>query len=195
MTLRPLFVIRADASDDIGGGHVMRCLTLAEALSSRGVECCFVCNRDATLAAPALGRSGFQVVETPRNSSAIPQAFRDRSIDAVIFDHYAIDAEGERLWRERARLVAVIDDIANRQHDCDVLIDPSHGRTPVDFAGIVPASARILCGGGYTPIRAEFLLVQPYANERREERKLVRILVSTGLTDVRRLSLHIVGSV
>jgi UDP-2,4-diacetamido-2,4,6-trideoxy-beta-L-altropyranose hydrolase len=195
MTQRPLFVIRADASSDIGGGHVMRCLTLAEGLRSRGVECCFVCNSDAALAAPALARSGFQVIETQRNSAAIPEELLGRAIDAVIFDHYGIDAEGERLWRGQARLVAVIDDIANRQHDCDVLIDPSHGRTPADFAAIVPAAARVLCGGGYTPIRAEFLLVQPYSKERRESPKLGRILVSTGLTDVRSLSLHIVESV
>jgi UDP-2,4-diacetamido-2,4,6-trideoxy-beta-L-altropyranose hydrolase len=181
-------VFRADAAAANGGGHVMRCMSLAGELARRGCTILFLCHRDSSSVVPALARSGFPLAEagdTPDQATAALRTHFPDGADILIFDSYTIDAVYERILRPAARRVVVIDDLADRPHDCDVLLDTAWVRNPLDYAGLVPAHARILTGPGYALLRPEFAILRAAALAKRGiGRPARRVLVSLGLTDV-----------
>jgi UDP-2,4-diacetamido-2,4,6-trideoxy-beta-L-altropyranose hydrolase len=197
--------IRVDASPVIGGGHVMRCLTLATALAKRGDDIVFVCAAGTLDVVPALAACGFAVVEGAdfASAAAIETAVRLRWLDGadwLIFDSYSIDALLERALRGAARRIMVIDDLANRPHDCDVLLDQNLGRRAEDYAGLVPSSCCVLAGTGYALLRPEFAAARTAALARRESaftrgQPVARILVSLGMTDFGGLTERVVRAV
>ncbi len=86
--------------------------------------------------------------------------------------------------RGQAGHILAIDDLADRPHDCDLLLDQNLGRAPEDYGGLVPEATRLLIGPQYALLRPEFARARPAALARRAEGGPVRrILVSMGLTD------------
>lgn len=162
MSPRILFV--CDAGPGVGGGHVMRCLTLAGALRARGAACAFVRTPEA---ADILARY----------APDMPVAEADAPADVVVLDSYRMAPETEAAWRGRARRLAVIDDLAG-PHDADLVLDPSFGRSAADHAAPV-----VLAGPAYALVRPEFTGARAAALARRGE-PAKRCLVSLGLTDV-----------
>lgn len=155
----PLAVFVADASPEIGAGHVMRCLALADTLGGLGWNCAFVTGPATCATVPALANSGHQLKIVSLPLSEWP-AWLAKAFDAVpewlIVDHYGIDAPFELACRIAARNILVIDDLANRLHDCDVLLDQGPGRRDSDYANLVPRQAQILTGPGYALLRPAF---------------------------------------
>jgi UDP-2,4-diacetamido-2,4,6-trideoxy-beta-L-altropyranose hydrolase len=103
-------------------------------------------------------------------------------VDWLVVDHYALDARWERSLRPKTSRLLAIDDLADRDHDCDVLLD----HNPQDEAGIryakrLPERARRLIGPRYALLRPEFAT----AREKRRERdgSVRRIAVFMGGTD------------
>lgn len=162
MSPRILFV--CDAGPGVGGGHVMRCLTLAGALRARGAACAFVRTPEA---ADILARY----------APDMPVAEADAPADVVVLDSYRMAPLAEAAWRGRARRLAVIDDLA-RPHDADLVLDPSFGRSAADHAAPV-----VLAGPAYALVRPDFAAARAAALARRGE-PAKRCLVSLGLTDV-----------
>ena len=183
-----VIALRVDASPEIGGGHVMRCLTLARALSEREATCVFLSAPGTAETVPALARAGLPVFTVDGNSGGPPPEFRahwPEGTDCVIVDHYGIDSEIERQFRTWAKAIVVIDDLANRRHDCDLLIDQTFGRTAEEYRQWVPESCTVLAGSAYALVRPEFAAARPAALARRAATGPIRrILVSLGLTDL-----------
>lgn len=179
------FLFRCDATAELGGGHVMRCLTLARALSTLGHSCAFLARKGASDIVPALRQSGFVLRELAEGADEASAAAGERP-DWVVIDSYASGVEAEAWMRAAtgARILA-IDDLANRARDCDVLLDQNLGRSTEDYSGLVPAGARILAGPRYALLRPEFAAAREPALARRAAGGPVRrILVSLGMTDV-----------
>ncbi|MEZ5670386.1 MAG: UDP-2,4-diacetamido-2,4,6-trideoxy-beta-L-altropyranose hydrolase [Alphaproteobacteria bacterium] len=177
-TARAIF--RADASPAIGGGHVARCLTLADALREAGWQCRFACTEQTPDTMPALAASGHGVDLVAGTDASLPTGCGDA--DLLVVDHYRLDAAFERAHRDRAGRILAIDDLANRSHDCDVLLDTTPGRRAAAYAGIVPAATEFLLGPDYALLRPAF------AAARRTRlplgrRPLRRIVVGFGATD------------
>lgn len=198
---------RADASLQIGTGHVMRCLTLARALVARGHECAFLSRlHDGNLAA-YVRKEGFEVHEMPalhsttalsagglahaswlgvsQDADAAQSAvfLREWKPDWLVVDHYALDQTWEDLTRGlRARLF-VIDDLADRKHQCDALLDQTLGRLAADYEALVPAGCSMFVGTSYALLRPEFSQLRSYSLERRTSHKLEQILISMGGVD------------
>ena len=150
-------LFRADASPEMGGGHVMRSLALAHALSGRGWDCAFASVPGTEAAVPALGKSKFPVHETKEDpSDAAGLARTTGGVDLLVVDHYGLDRAFEAASRGWAARIAVIDDLANRPHDADFLVDPTLGRGEGDYRGLVPEGCRVFLGPGYAPLRPEF---------------------------------------
>lgn len=171
-------VFHTDASVAIGGGHVRRCLVLADALAEAGWNITFVCSAGATAVVPALARRGFALVEPQAFAEAIRG--RDSSCALLVIDDYRLDAafeSGCRAWAER---IFAIDDLANRPHDCDVLLDQSPGRKRADYAGLVAADAELLVGPSYALLDPRFRVAR---RQRKPAGPVARVFVNFGTTD------------
>lgn len=173
----PFAVFRADASAAIGGGHVMRCLALADALSERGWRCAFATNQEALSVIPALAASSHQTAGADDLDATWPEG-----CELLVVDHYGLDASFEASCRPWAEQILVIDDLANRSHDCDILLDQTFGRNADVYGGLVPDTCRILTGSQYALLRPQFAEARARSLTRRREQgdRPPRILVSMG---------------
>lgn len=157
---------RVDASAALGGGHVMRCLTLAETLRGRGARVQMITRTLAGDLNDLLRARGLAVSALPALATAPSwaddaaqtlHALADQRPDGLVVDHYALDHRWERLLRPQVRHLAVIDDLADRDHDCDLLLDqndldPGAGR----YTDRVPAGCRLLLGPQHALLRPDF---------------------------------------
>lgn len=103
--------------------------------------------------------------------------------DWLVVDHYGLDACWEKALRPAVGRLMVIDDLADRPHDCDLLLDQSLGRVPEDYAGLVPRSAALLLGPQYALLRPEFAELRAESLARRAQPRLQRVLVTMGGVD------------
>ena len=165
-------VVRADSSSQIGTGHIVRCQTLARALRARGAQVTFVCEALEGNLNDMLVRDGFAV---EASIDSVPRC------DWLIVDHYGLDHEFERAQRVRAARILVIDDLADRWHDCDLLLDQNlYLDMERRCSGRIPEGATLLIGPRYALLREEFALAAGQASRRTA---LSRILVSFGGSD------------
>jgi len=185
-----LAVFRADADPGIGGGHVVRSLALADGLAAHGWCCVFACSPATPATVPALVESGHRIVTldqaSPGDEAAAIGAVLDAPADWLVVDHYGHDAAFHHAGRAWARRILVIDELADRPLDADLLVDPTPSRSPADYDAYVPAGCEMLFGPGYALLRPGFVVARPAALARREEQVgLDRILVSFGSVDAR----------
>ena len=174
---------RTDASLRIGSGHVVRCLTLASALRESGATCIFVCREHAGDLLDLIRQQGFEAIalplpeganSRPRNPSTSLLAYADwlgdswqgdaeqtlaalngKLADWLVVDHYALDGAWEEAMRPACRWVLAIDDLANRDHCCDLLLDQNLVAQMAErYLARVPTSCRQLLG-------PRFALLQP----------------------------------
>lgn len=183
------FLIRADASLQIGSGHIMRCLTLAQQLRQHNHHITFISRTNLGHLAPLIRQQGFDCIELPPPSNVVPfgtkrqpenpaditahaawlgtsQAqdladcapyIRRLAPDWIICDHYALSAAWQRAARQICHSkIMVIDDIHDRTHDADLLLDQNHAHHASDYAHLVPPSCYILAGTRYALLRDEF---------------------------------------
>ncbi len=201
-------VFRADASLEIGTGHVMRCLTLADALRDKGVECLFVCRQHLGNMVEAIESRGFRAQVLPLgyrseglNGDAAGEhagwlgeswkqdviqtlaCLKGRRADWLVVDHYAIGAEWERQTSAGAKRLMVIDDLANRPHQCDLLMDQNLGRSEASYRHLVPDACRVLAGPRYALLRKEFSVLRDRSLARRQTPKLGRLQIAVGGVD------------
>ncbi len=157
----------------------MRCLALAAELTRQGAQVTFFSQAGSAGTAPALARSGLPVRILPDLLSPI----LGEVLDALVVDHYGLSAPQETGFRDVARLIVVIDDLADRLHDCDILLDTTAGRCAEAYAALAPG-ALCLMGAQHALLRPAFASLRPRSMERHAEgAPLRRILVSFGLTD------------
>ena len=167
-------IIRVDSSITIGSGHVLRCLTLADNIRAEGGECYFICRNHSGNLAKLIEDKGYTVHLLPAPSSKIEVLEYEVSschkwlgaswledavdcssilstyqVDWLVVDHYALDYRWESHLRNRARKIMVIDDLADRSHICDVLLDQTYGRLSNDYDSLVPFKCRKLLGSKY----------------------------------------------
>ena len=179
----PSILFVPDAGPAVGGGHVMRSLTLAGALAAEGAACRFAA---APAAAALLDAFAPQAQRIPVASSAaqdLTQAVGGERFDAVVFDHYGLSAS-DHAAMAKGRPVLAIDDLADRPLAADLVLDSGPARRAQDYDGLVPETARLLLGPQYAPVRPEFAELRAGALGRRGGEGVGRVLVSLGLTDV-----------
>lgn len=212
------FVFRADASLQMGTGHVMRCLTLADALKAQGAECHFICREHPGNLIENIRSRGYSIYtlvpahEAPdlgthlfasddRSEQPHPahtywlgaSQHRDAEECAVILyqlqpewlivDHYALDVHWEKTLQPHYRKLMVIDDLADRSHLCDLLLDQTFGRSPDDYKPRVPAGCTVLCGSQYALLRPDFAALRQYSLTRRQNLELEHLLITMGGVD------------
>ena len=164
-----------DASPRLGAGHAMRCLALADRLAAFGWKCTLVTPAEARRTVPAVERAG--------HALALPDSW-DGGADLVVIDDYRRGSADEAGLRAAGRRILAIDDLADRAHDCDILLDQTHGRGADDYRALVPAGCQVLTGAAMALLRPEFLRRRAEAQARRATGVPPgRILISLGATD------------
>jgi UDP-2,4-diacetamido-2,4,6-trideoxy-beta-L-altropyranose hydrolase len=214
---------RTDASLQIGSGHVMRCLTLADALKAQGAQCHFICRAHPGNLMEVIRQRGFMVnglvapvqqaqaaikniATEMKNSLSIQQPEPDHASwlggtwqtdaqetatyltrlqpDWLVVDHYAIDRRWEEALAVHYRHLLVIDDLADRPHRCNVLLDQNLGRQPQDYSGLVPTYCQVLTGPQFALLRPEFAALRPFSLQRRQAKfSLRQLLITMGGVD------------
>lgn len=199
-------VFRVDSSLEIGSGHVMRCLTLAQMLKETGADVKFICRKHKGNLIDKIRSSGFVVHELvvseeikvdtklvyshwlgatqQQDTDACIDIFKSKKIDWLIVDHYALD----ELWQKRLKpyceKLMVIDDLADRKHQCDILLDQTFGRQQEDYSELTPKNCQLLLGSKYALLRPEFAKWRSYSLERRSKPQFKQLLLTMGGADV-----------
>ncbi len=199
-------VIRTDSSKDIGSGHIMRCLTLARFLRKSGNTIHFVCRELAGNFIDKVESEGFEVFKlsppakneqlegyltwlgVSENTDALETnaVLFNHHYDWLVVDHYALAREWETTLRDKAKKIMVIDDLANRPHDCDVLLDQNYFGEQADFRykGLISSECNALLGPHYALLQPEYHQLRRI-NYRTVD-KVNRILVFFGGSDINR---------
>lgn len=212
--------MRADSGLEIGTGHVMRCLTLAQALHNNGHEILFISKPHDGNIISKIKQSEFEVsileiTDTQSNDllysrwlggcqdddakqtvSEIYQYF-GVIIDLIIVDHYAIDYRWEEIVKQQSSKIFVIDDLADRKHNCDYLLDQTFMRNEDDYRKLTPKHCQKMLGTQFALLRQEF--IKPLANtlqvrNEAKKRHMERVLVMMGGTDHLNISEKILGA-
>jgi UDP-2,4-diacetamido-2,4,6-trideoxy-beta-L-altropyranose hydrolase len=205
-------VFRVDASVNIGTGHVMRCLTLATELSAKGANCEFLCREHPGNIIGHLHRKGFVVHVLPTGCQAdrnlahsswlgetqakdaetcIPIVAKLKP-DWLVVDHYGIDSHWESTLLPYCRRILAIDDLADRQHSCRILLDQTFGRSADDYFMLIPGDCMLLCGSSFALLRPEFAMLRPESLRRRNQpSELKRLLVTLGGLDKDNVTLRV----
>jgi len=201
-------VFRVDGSIQMGTGHVMRCLTLAEELQRLGHSCVFICREHPGNLGDFITNKGFVVhllsttngvnftaedddtvhaewlgVSWRIDAEQTLVALGSMEVDWLVVDHYALDARWEKLLGKAFGQIMVIDDLADRHHACDLLLDQNLGREIADYDHKVPEHCTRLIGPKYALLRPEFARLREKSLERRKTPELKRILISLGGVD------------
>lgn len=205
-------VFRTDASLEIGTGHVMRCITLADNLKKNGAECHFICrehdgnlinfiyakgyavhvlpfafiaeNEQFIRNTPQLTHATWLGVSQQQDAEQCSTILVNLQPDWLIVDHYALDINWESLLRPYYQRLMVIDDLADRNHRCDLLLDQTFGRDTADYLHRVPKDCMLLCGSKYALLRPEFSALRPYSIQRRKKiQQLDHLLITMGGVD------------
>ena len=205
--LRILF--RTDANQQIGTGHFMRCLTLADEMRRSNAVICFVARALPLHLQQMLTERGFKYLALPQpkatqDTDELPHAAwltTSQAHDAeqtlaalgagtwdwLVVDHYALDQRFETPLREVCKHVMAIDDLADRVHDCDVLLDQNFYQDQAErYLDKVPAHCRLMLGPSYALLRPEFKAMREKVQVRTG--KVNNILVFFGGVDADNLT-------
>jgi len=148
-----VFQLEADAQ--IGVGHLMRCMVIADELKKEEKVCYFLSRELAVPLRKLVVQKGHKVCTIDSEQSALKQLESLRP-EWTIVDNYELDATFERRVCDVSRRLLVIDDLANRTHYCDFLLDQSPLRTKADYQSRVNENCQFLLGANYVLIRPEF---------------------------------------
>lgn len=190
MASKPVVAVRADSSHQIGSGHVTRCLTLADELRQRGKDVFFICcelpgNISTLIENRGYGVLRFEPAPTGQMAAWEYDAQQTGFILTkqswwpvwLIVDHYALDHKWESKIRSWVSKIMVIDDLANRPHDCDLLLDQTFGQDRERYEGLISERCQALCGTSYTLLRPEFAQIRNSGSQydRLDEKPVIHV--------------------
>lgn len=205
-------VFRVDSGSHIGVGHIMRCLALARKLKEKNHDNYFVTNNHVGNINSVIEKDfkleliggGLQkaleeneklnyklwIGESLEEDLKNTNAFIDRigGCDLFIVDHYAIDSEYEK--KIKAGKIMVIDDLANRRHFCDILIDQNITADEKIYSSLLDKKSHLLMGPSFALLREEFKSLRSKVDPRHFDRQTRSILVFFGGADSEGLSLR-----
>lgn len=199
---RNLF-IRVDAGVQIGDGHFLRCLTLVNGLKINFRQVIFITNQLPKHFFEKIKRENFKIckidgyshIQEERLGKKLKTQLINKdliqtkkiigkyknSTNWLIIDHYGIDYDWENKIHENVEKIIVIDDLANRKHDCDILIDQNfYEKMEKRYSKLIPSFCKQFLGPKFTLLRPEFLKTR---KNLKRKNKLKRILISFGGSD------------
>ena len=181
-----MILFRADGNPDIGTGHIMRCLSLADALQEQGWEITFITAEPyfqrliQTRGYPCtvLGTAYDRMEE--ELSIFLPIIERERP-ELVILDSYFVTSQYMEAIRNISRLL-YIDDLNAFDYPADAVVNYNIYGPELPY----PQNKTYFLGPQYAPLRKEFQGL----SQRNTKDRVENVLVSTGGTDQYHVALH-----
>lgn len=167
--LHPVAVFRVDASRELGMGHLERCLTLARAMKAVGIDVHFISsdcgfqyykkirNQSFKLSILKSNINNFGLFDSEDDANQTLEILKNIPAKILVVDHYGIGKSWEEKIRNNVCYLIVIDDLANRTHYCDALIDQNVGKKNRDYEKLVNSKAKLFIGPEYALLRNEFI--------------------------------------
>ena len=179
------------------------CLTLAETLRQNGVEVEFISREHQGNEIKKIEDSGFKVYKLEHRKiksddksklqhshwlgvTQIQDAFdcidliKGKFFDWLIVDHYALDEEWQNNLRTFYGKLLIIDDLSDRKHNCDVLLDQTYNKSKSSYKKLVPPRCKLLIGSKYALLRSEFTELRSKSLRSRIKPKLKNLLINMG---------------
>ncbi|MDO9162365.1 MAG: UDP-2,4-diacetamido-2,4,6-trideoxy-beta-L-altropyranose hydrolase [Methylococcaceae bacterium] len=181
----------------------MRCLTLAEVMRERGVQLSFICREhsgnliallrqksmpfmalpDIDINDPSISDEYAQCLGVTQAEDAAQtiEIINGEQPDWLVVDHYALDVQWEQQVRPHINNLMVIDDLANRHHDCNLLLDQNYSPDGEQrYTDLVPTSCSTLLGPRYALLRQEFRLIREHLELRSYQLKRILVFFTAG---------------
>ena len=200
--------VRADSGTEIGVGHIMRSLSLIDQLADQfaAIDVLFICRSHSAHLAKMIEERGYSVkllkvnrqllmsealhlhkrwvgetlsVDAQQTADAILERWGTPA-DWIILDHYGIDLEWEEKIAKYVKRIMVIDDLADRRHHCDLLLDQTYGEPKDRYDELIPIGAKALIGARYALLRKEFDFNIEEIRKDRSARNPKNLLISLG---------------
>jgi UDP-2,4-diacetamido-2,4,6-trideoxy-beta-L-altropyranose hydrolase len=185
----------------------MRCLTLAEGLRRGGGQVAFACRDVPGNLCGHIEDRGFKLFHLAGSAGdetlgswhvdaeqMLPILSSGTAYDWLVVDHYELDSRWESAMRPHVGRVMAIDDLADRPHDCDVLLDQNYYKAlEVRYDDLVPEHCLKLLGPAYALLRAEFLAVRRQLRHR--DGSVSRVLVFLGGSDSENITSRVIEAI
>lgn len=211
-------LLRVDASLNVGTGHMMRCLALANEAKQHDWECIFVLrdpedriveyissfdhrvkklvsHDNEKIIDNTTAHSDWLSVSQTQDANETVEVIRDLKPDWIIVDHYALDAIWFKIIDNTNAKILVIDDLGDRELICDVLVDQNLGASAEKYDGKLPINCRLLLGPTYALLRGEFKSWREQSVKGRLDRNIENILITMGGVDVDNHTLQILKEI
>ena len=177
-----MLFIRADGNPKIGTGHIMRCLSIAQAAKRQGCPCTFItADHEMT---QLLEQQGFRYIcldsewdHLDLETARMEQLIRQESIQVLLIDSYFVTLDYLRRLHCLTH-VAYMDDLNEFIYPCSTLVNYSIYAAQQDYSSRYP-NTECLLGPQYVPLRSEFQGLP----RRRLRREVRDVLVTTGGSD------------
>ena len=193
-TMKKNILIRADANHNIGMGHIMRTLSIADAFTSIGNSVCFLLADDTV---QSLVRSrGYKTVVLHSDYKRMEDEIWPQDIyaDLIIVDSYYLFFLREKMSTVGGKLV-YIDDVCAFPYPVDIVIDYNAYATSPLYEDLYRDSRvrmpQLILGPTYAPLRSMFRGIE----KKEQPKKVENILISTGGSDCLHLSVAIAKAV
>lgn len=173
-----MIAFRVDSSTQIGSGHLMRCLTLAGQIKKeKNADIAFFSRDLEGNLNDLIIQQGYKLYVLPRvkvhtglegyekwlmvkqtfDAEQTEKILQQLDVAYLIVDSYAIDEIWEKVVRPYVKKIMVIDDLANRKHDCNILLDQNYySDMKTRYNGLVSSECKMLLGPQYALLREEF---------------------------------------
>lgn len=173
-----LVAFRVDSSKILGSGHIQRCITLANYLKTQGIDSVFICKNFEGNFAYLLEKAAYPIhfidhgLNEKEDSKESLELIRKWSINALVIDCYALSEVFESPIKKDGFNILVIDDLMNRPHECDLLLDQNYR---IDYTKaydhLLPSNSQKFLGPGFSLLRPQFLEAKPKAQKQITEIK------------------------
>ena len=170
-------IFRVDSSKIIGTGHLYRCINLANELRNNGGNIIFVSRNHKDNSNKLVVDNGFKLISLPYRDFNVSKndcktwvgasqkedvketlnALKNVRCDLIIIDHYGINKKWETEIKKSFRKIFVIDDLANREHNCDFLLDQNYRINSSNrYTKLVPKKCKLLLGPNFALLNEAF---------------------------------------